>query len=694
MELDKELGCKWNFLTRRAGSLGQGSEDASFKPFINHKLRCLVREYIQNSMDAYSKRLKDPVVEVHFETGSLICAEYPELIGSLHARLIACSEHCKLYPNSKNPYQSKVEYLEEHLNSSIGFLKVSDYNTRGMSYIDDDDQTSPFRACVRESSASYKTEENAGGSHGLGKTVGFINSGINAIYYSSMDEDGHAFGEGVIKVCDHKLTDANGVTQKYESAAFYDSHNGEKPNKDEEIPEAFRRNKPGTDAYVLGIEVTAEDIQEMKAEVIRSFFKAFFDNKLAVVIDGERIDNTNLSEKILLYFNDSEYGAYDTIRTNEPCVYFNPRPYFLEVLMNYGKDEDHISLNTEEDFPEKFPDLGNATLYIWKSDDIKAIGYQDTVVCMRDNSMVIDVRRTRKNKGYYGVCICDGSGSKYLRMMENATHDKWDLAEVKEASKENKKKAKATLAALAAFIKACEEKVFPEIIDHEEEIQSLKKHRIGLADRSNLDNNDSAAWPTTNISSEIKDNKTGDSSATIIDTRVGGKKKKKKKGTQTKPLPPAGPGGEENPGFPPPDHPREIPENPSEKEPNIPGVEGEGTDTGSTYEDKPSGTHMREIKIDGRCRRLIPLHDGEFACKIVITVPEDYEKCKMALSVQAVSGKIPLAIKRVSDGCKITGDDYNEISGFDLRKGEPNVIKFTPVESIKHYSLIIEAYGH
>ena len=127
MEPSKELGCKWNFLTRRAASIGQSSEDSSFKPFINNKLRCLIREYIQNSMDAYSKRIPNPTVEVHFESGTMTCSEYPELIGSLLARLEACSEHCKSYPNSKNPYQSKVEYLTEHLDSTIGFLKVSDY---------------------------------------------------------------------------------------------------------------------------------------------------------------------------------------------------------------------------------------------------------------------------------------------------------------------------------------------------------------------------------------------------------------------------------------------------------------------------------------------------------------------------------------------------------------------------------------
>ena len=132
----------------------------------------------------------------------------------------------------------------------------------------------------------------------------------------------------------------------------------------------------------------------------------------------------------------------------------------------------------------------------------------------------------------------------------------------------------------------------------------------------------------------------------------------------------------------------------TEKKPSTPGVDDYGDEQGGRYEDIPRGKHMQEIQLDGSCRRLIPLHDGEFACKIAIKVPKDYEGCKMVLSIQAVSGKIPLRLKRVSDGCKITGIYNNEISGFDLSQDSINVIKFTPVESIKNYSLIIEAYGY
>ena len=79
-------GYKWNFLPRLKGSMKQGREDSSFNPFKDAEIRCLVREYIQNSIDV--PQHKDSVVKVTFDFGSLRCADYPNLIQSLRERMI------------------------------------------------------------------------------------------------------------------------------------------------------------------------------------------------------------------------------------------------------------------------------------------------------------------------------------------------------------------------------------------------------------------------------------------------------------------------------------------------------------------------------------------------------------------------------------------------------------------------------
>ena len=694
--MSKDLGGKWNFVDRRRNSMGQSREDSSFAPFIGHKVRCLVREYIQNSMDAHSKLHPEGPVIVKFSFGELTCSDYPGLILSLLARLNACSEHNKKYLNGKDPYESKYEYLSSRKDSTIGYLRVGDYNTRGMSYVDDEDSPSAFKACVRESSASFKEDDDAGGSHGLGKTVGFVNSELNAVYYSTRTEDNQTYGEGVIKLSDHKLIDASGVATHYEAIAFYDSEGGNRPNSGDRIPEDFRRTEPGTDVFVLGIERSEDEILKMKKETLRSFFKAIYENKLAVEIDGEYFCVDNLVEKLDSYFPSEVFSDLDYVRTNSPELEFNPRPYLLEALMLQTSDEDHLVIDSNIAFPDRFKNLGHAVLYMWKSQRIKSEGSRDSVVYMRNNSMAIEVQRGRNNRGYYGIFVCDGIGSKYLRIMENVTHDKWDEDELRNVRKETKNLAIKTRREVKEFISACEELVFPQEQDKEKEILSLKKHRLGTSSSKAEDKSEELLWPTTNIIKEEQAKRKGSSSVTILETKKGGKKKKKNTGEVVPPVvvPPPdfpvlpGPG----PIIPPGPDPEPKPDNPDR--PQLPTVGGDGTTSGESQEDTEKGKHMTEIKLDGRSRRLIPLHDGEFACKLIIKVPQDYESCRLVLSVQGVSGQVPLELRRVSSGCRISGDDLNEIVGFDLQKDVANEVRFTPVESLKNYSLIIKAYGN
>ena len=345
---------------------------------------------------------------------------------------------------------------------------------------------------------------------------------------------------------------------------------------------------------------------------------------------------------------------------------------------------------------------------MWKSDTIRQANSRDSIVYMRDNNMVVEVKRGRNNKGYYALFLCDGDGSKYLRRMENVTHDKWDLGELRGESKEYQKAAAKVLQEIDSFISACEKQMFPEEESEERTIVSLRNRRVSVLGDKKQDDEEDSIWPSTNITERVKVTK-ANGRTSILETLSGRRKKKKSKGKkvasnetnlgpsvtpiETEPTPtppdppvPVPPGPQPEPPTPTP--PFGIPETP-----DSPVVSGEGNIEGNSDEIEDSGVRMREIKLDGRSRHLIPLHDGEFACKLVLTVPRDFENCRIELFVQGVTGQIPLSLNRVSDNCKIAGMDSNEITGFNLTAGN-NTIKFTPVESVKNYTLIIKAYGN
>lgn len=713
--MDKDLNCKWNFVVRNDASMNQGREDSSLSFFFANKLRCLVREYIQNSLDAHDPELVNEPVKVEFSYGMLDCNQYEELIIKLLDRIKACSKMCLSIDNGKDPYHEKYEYLNERINwNTIGYLKVSDFNTLGMPYDTDKFKPSKFKSCVRSSSSSFKDSEHAGGSHGLGKTVGFVNSGINAVYYSTRTTNGETYGEGVVKLCDHIFKDEQGEEQLYENVAFYDSHKGVTPDSGESIPIVFRRDKVGTDAYVLGMEYNEADVKTMCKEILRSFFKAIAENKLWVNVCGEVFSFDNIGSKIELYFQ--EEGDLDVKRTRNPELFFNPRPYFKEVLCNDTCDEFHCVFNTDDDQINNYDALGHAKLYVWKSDSIRRANSRDSVVYMRDNNMVVEVKRGRNNKGYYAIFMCDGEGSKYLRRMENVTHDKWDKEELRGESKEYQKKASKVLQEIETFIAACEKMMFPEDESEERLITSLRNRRVSVLGNNKQDNDEDSIWPSTNVTDRVKVSKANGKSS-LLETLPGKRKKKKNKGkpsnvktnigpssTPVNPDPPTSsdiePPGPMPPGPEPPTPTPPSPEPPTTtppmgmpEKPDAPAVSGEGNYEGNTDEIEDSGVRMREIKLDGRNRHLIPLHDGEFACKLILTVSREYENCRVELYVQGISGQTPLSLRRVSEECKIGGIDSNEIIGFRLLPGN-NTIKFTPVENVKNYTLIIKAYGN
>lgn len=698
---DKDLGCKWNFIAKPKGTMKRDREDPSFDLFKDNEVRCLVREYIQNSIDAAQKidENKKKKVLVKFSYGKMMCSDYPNLIQSLIGRLKACSDRSQILPGAKDIYKSKYEFLNSRKNSSIGYLKVSDYNTTGMNYVDDDDVSSAFDSCVHCSSSSYKLDGGfAGGSHGQGKTVGFVNSPFNAVYYSTKDNDsGHTFGEGVVRLCTHKYKNEDGNEVLFEADAFYNK--GGSPNSGDDIPEIFRRDQSGTDAFVLGMEESAEAIKTMKEELLRGFFYAIYMELLDVNICGEEFTKANIAEKMLEYFPEPDFTNIDMDRSNRPELKFNPRPYFFEIAMRNADDDNHV-LYTTDDFPGQFPTLGHATLQIWKSDEITAARSLDKIICMRNKLMTVEVRKYYSSKGFYGIMICDGDGSKYLRMLEDVRHDKWDEKELKDMSEEDKKNARRALRELELFKNECLKKLFPEEHDQQLEIKSLKKRRIGKFGSRSEENEEDNIWPTTNVIEKEKNQGSKSSSFTIFE-EVKGRKKKKKKGTITDvepetdptPRPDKDPAPEPDPNPDPNPDPEPRPEPTPRPNPTyVEGVDGEDNGTGEA--ENPNVEREREIKLDGRNKRLKPLHNEDYTCKLEIRVPKDYYNCRIVLDIQADEGLFPLDLKNVSTGCQIRPGVSNEIYGFDLKAEAPNVIKFTPQENVTLYSLNIKVYGH
>lgn len=699
MEIEQSQRAKWNFVEAPANIVEESGENSAFKPFIRNQERGIVREYIQNSLDVPANKNRITPVEVTISLIELDTSKYPELFGeNLLNHIEACKISCDENANASNPYESKEEYIKQNLNKKITCLEISDYQTTGMTY-KENNQPCDFKAGVRSFGASFKNSGAAGGSHGQGKIIGFVASMINAVYYSTKTQDGSLYGEGVVSLCAHTLRN-----KSYYASAFFDQHNGERPDTANEIPEVFRRTQQGTSVFILGYQPEEKSISLMKEQALRSFWMAIYNKHLIITIEGEKFDSDNIVKMMNKYFPIETYSNFDKAPNRLLVERFNPRPYLFECIMKQNCPDHKVF----ESSSEKFPALGLAKLYIYKNEYIKSIS-NDRIVCMRDREMVIQFHSHTTRKGCYGVLVCSGEGSKLLRQMENVTHDSWDTSELRNSSKEEKKKANKVLKEMAMFIDDSIKQIFPEDESTEYHISALDKYLFAPGNRKNNENGsdsgnmqDSAnnpSAPISTIASELFDiTSKNNNLRTISIKRKGGTKKKKSigedaDGMQSRTLPKEAPktrdrNNPENPVTPP---VKPVDNDRDKKRPNwSDNTEKEGYDNGNSgkNEQKKSGNHAEEIQADFR---VIPqISDTGLVHRIIIYSKKNYKSCSMAVSIAGADSDTQLDFSPVDSSFKVVGKNHNILTGFDLNQGKNYIdIQF---EDSDFHSLKIKAY--
>ena len=397
----REKNCKWYFADQPNGQ-EVGPNNAMEQSFKTHPYASPVRESIQNSLDAVLDKSEPVVVEFSFM--EMQGVDYPEFFELQH-HIQGCVDY---FPNNHN---AKVTYGEmrklfegNKYHDHLGFIRVSDYNTKGMTYEEGNTDT-PFYAFVRSAGVTVKEDSSAGGSFGFGKAAYYLLSPINTIIVSTCTEDYKKYFEGAASLCTHIYKGT-----KKMAFGYYDDQNGKPITEESDIPAKFRRSEPGTDINILGFDMndTDEAIQEMTEAVLRNFWMAIYDGKLVVNINDEiEIRKDNIEGLMEQHFEDAD----DTTRK---AGYYNPRPYFDAVRLTgtsgkYLFFEDELSL------------LGHVCLFVFKKK-----GATDKIAFMRALRMLVYAKRTRTNYGMYGVFYCDSEkGNNLLRNMENPAHDEW-----------------------------------------------------------------------------------------------------------------------------------------------------------------------------------------------------------------------------------------------------------------------------
>ena len=389
----------WQFPPRSTGI--DYVHDSSSTHFSDDPLPKLVREVIQNSLDARESGISDPIVVKFADTHVA-----PSLIGAvqLSKHLTACLERAK---NERMPQELRRVYENARKalkRKRIRCLRITDSNTTGL-------HGSNWEALVEREGDVRKSETGApGGSYGTGKNAVFNVSDALSVFYSTRFVDGR---NGRVEKMQGKATlmsHPDPATGKdLQHIGFYRASKGD-PLITKDIPDLFRLDDTGTGVFIMGFNPRSSDwMGEVTSAVIENFFYAIHHKQLVVEVssDSDRSDDVRIThETIDQLFGErwdrkpSAYYYYKAIRDEKA----EQTPEFEEV----GVWDVHIVL--DESAPRRTAYVNRNGMLITESREQKA------------NPMAPKGKNLWPN---YAVVVSPSTdeGDTWVRTMETPSHD-------------------------------------------------------------------------------------------------------------------------------------------------------------------------------------------------------------------------------------------------------------------------------
>lgn len=391
---------KWRFVPNQNSTI-VGINDAGIETFTANMNRSLIREIIQNSLDAVIPDSQEPV-QVDFELFSLRREMIPD-VENLHSVIKKCKDSNKDEPDACKFFENANNLISQ---SNIDVLRISDHNTIGLEGSDTCGKGTSWSRLVKESGSSNKGK-SSGGSFGIGKSATFACSDIRTVFYSSLDTNGLKSNFGVAKLVSYQ-DDALGWTT---GIGYY--------SKDEkfvaipelaEFDESYIRKDTGTDIYVLGMHKSENFKGEFIQAVLLDFLVSLVMGKLIVKVQGEEIKRGTLAKYM------ARLNPYQSEEIKALLDYYH--------LLS-SADPQIIKIKLDSDVYGKkygFSD-GECTLYLKEG-----AGYNRKVLITRKAGMrILEQNRISGSIEFTGVMIIEGAKmNETFKTMEVPSHDAWE----------------------------------------------------------------------------------------------------------------------------------------------------------------------------------------------------------------------------------------------------------------------------
>lgn len=363
----------------------------------------LVREVIQNSMDAKDYAFDEPVV-VRFSEMEI----ERDVIGG-----VQLSEHVKscLMRAERDDFKdlalSYRRALEACERERVRCLRVQDTGTVGLSGFH-------WSALVRQEGRVNKETAAAGGSFGIGKNAVLNVSDLNTVFYSTRYVRGR---KGRVEQVQGKSTlmshpDPHRADEMLQHVGFFGWGGGEEPILGRaNMPSCFALDETGAGVFIMGFNPrSANDdwVGEMAIASAENFFIAIHDRRLRVEIESIAGKRVSVNHETLASVFD-EYGDNSAIK------------YFYRAVRDRDSDIGQT---------ERLRKLGILNGYMLFSEGApRRVAYVNRRGMLITDSNEISVNPLRpRNRSIwpdYAVVVMadDDAGDAWIRKMENPSHD-------------------------------------------------------------------------------------------------------------------------------------------------------------------------------------------------------------------------------------------------------------------------------
>lgn len=437
-------------------STGKGRDDGFADPLLEHfegdHEKYIARETIQNAVDA--RKSYEAPVKVVFEHLNVPLTSLPgqhELLDCLKR----CLEFIKGQKKAEEFFGSAIALFKA---KKLSILKISDFNTKGLSGNDEDVNGNWYRLVRATGTSSPKGV--AGGSFGIGKGAPFAASDLRTVFYSSMDEDANRVFQGVAHLVSHHDDDKDVL----QGVGFYGINGYKAVRSNDLIPELFRRSEIGTDIFIIGYKASETWQKKLAQSILHNFWLAIYCGDLEVRIKGNQVIDINRETLVSCL---EEYEA-ETAK------------FYFEAFVN-----------PDREFKQELKHLGNVVLAVKKGE-----GYPKKVMMVRKPKMLVKEKDYRVlREPFAAVFICDNdTGNSMLRDLEPPQHNEWD--------KDRAKKGWVALQELDGFIKEKLRSMGEVITSEPQDIPGLDRYLPDSEDRDYVPVNGIGQEPTDTIVSE------------------------------------------------------------------------------------------------------------------------------------------------------------------------------------------------